>query len=212
MQTPLQILVAARVLFISLFCLILVVSCQRGNESRYYSLEDFSKVPKVDVHVHVNTSDPALLEQAEEDNFFLLTINVDVPDYPSITQQQAHAVSLRSQFPKRLNFLSTFGTQDILEEDWQQRALEALEVAQENGSVGVKVWKNIGMVIKNNKDQFVQINDPMFEGVFEYLAQHNIPVCGHIGEPRNCWLPLEQMTVNNDRNYYARHPEYHMYQ
>ena len=33
----------------------------------------------------------------------------------------------------------------------------------------------------------------------------------HIGEPKNCWLPLEQMSVNNDRNYFKAHPEYHMF-
>jgi predicted TIM-barrel fold metal-dependent hydrolase len=36
-------------------------------------------------------------------------------------------------------------------------------------------------------------------------------VLGHQGEPHNCWLPLEQMTVNNDREYFKNHPAYHMY-
>ena len=27
-----------------------------------------------------------------------------------------------------------------------------------------------------------------------------------------CWLPLDSMTVNGDRNYYRNHPQYHMYQ
>lgn len=34
---------------------------------------------------------------------------------------------------------------------------------------------------------------------------------GHLGEPRNCWLPLDQMTVKNDRNYFKRNPKYHMF-
>ena len=183
-----------------------------GYEERFYSIEDYPKVPKVDVHVHINTSNPALVEQAEKDNFFLLTINVDVPDYPSIEQQMHFAEELRADFPERLYFLSTFGTDDIQATQWQHRVIESLKTANEKGSVGVKVWKNIGMVLKNDQDQFVQINDPIFDDVFGFLEQNEIPVCGHIGEPRNCWLPIDQMTVNNDRNYYERHPEYHMYQ
>lgn len=187
-------------------------SC-REQEELFYSMEDFPNVPKVDVHVHINTSNPALVEQAEADNFFLLTINVDVPDYPSIEQQMRYAEELRQRHPKRLYFLSTFKAEQILQNSQSsQSAIEALKKAQEKGSVGVKVWKNIGMVIKNDQDQFVQIDDPVFEEVFDFLAKNDIPVCGHIGEPRNCWLPLEQMTVNNDRNYYERHPQYHMYQ
>jgi predicted TIM-barrel fold metal-dependent hydrolase len=186
--------------------------CQSKEEERYYTLDDFSKVPKVDVHVHINTSDPALAEQAEEDDFVLLTINVDVPDYPSIEQQMAHAVSLKARFPQRLYFLSTFGTEDIQDSLWQQKAIESLILAQQKGSVGVKVWKNIGMVVRNDQNGFIQIDDPVFDPVFNLLEENNIPLCGHIGEPKNCWLPLEEMTVNNDRNYYQRHPQYHMYQ
>lgn len=32
-----------------------------------------------------------------------------------------------------------------------------------------------------------------------------------MGEPQNCWLPLEQMIVNNDIEYFKEHPQYHMY-
>jgi len=33
----------------------------------------------------------------------------------------------------------------------------------------------------------------------------------HQGEPHNCWLPLDQMTTDNDREYFKEHPQYHMY-
>jgi len=32
-----------------------------------------------------------------------------------------------------------------------------------------------------------------------------------LGEPKNCWLPLEEMTTKNDSNYFANNPQYHMY-
>ncbi|HSQ84607.1 MAG TPA: amidohydrolase family protein, partial [Desulfobacterales bacterium] len=37
------------------------------------------------------------------------------------------------------------------------------------------------------------------------------PVVGHLGEPKNCWLPLDEMTTKNDSGYFARNPHYHMY-
>jgi predicted TIM-barrel fold metal-dependent hydrolase len=55
------------------------------------------------------------------------------------------------------------------------------------------------------------IDDPKFDPIFNYLEENNIPVCGHLGEPKNCWLPLDEMTVNNDRIYFEEHPQYHMY-
>jgi len=34
---------------------------------------------------------------------------------------------------------------------------------------------------------------------------------GHLGEPKNCWLPLEQMTDSGNYRYYKANPQYHMY-
>ncbi|RPH93598.1 MAG: amidohydrolase, partial [Calditrichaeota bacterium] len=43
-----------------------------------------------------------------------------------------------------------------------------------------------------------------------FIAEKEKAVIGHLGEPRNCWLPLEQMTVRSDSSYFAEHPQYHM--
>jgi predicted TIM-barrel fold metal-dependent hydrolase len=67
------------------------------------------------------------------------------------------------------------------------------------------------MVEKDKNGNFIMIDDPKFHPVFSYLEEKGIPLCGHLGEPRNCWLPIEEMTVNNDRQYFKEHPEFHMY-
>ena len=59
--------------------LAILVSCS----SDYYSIEDFKKVKKIDTHMHLNAEQLALAQQAEEDNFKLLTVNVDVNGYPT---------------------------------------------------------------------------------------------------------------------------------
>jgi predicted TIM-barrel fold metal-dependent hydrolase len=46
--------------------------------------------------------------------------------------------------------------------------------------------------------------------VFDYIEAQDIVLLGHQGEPYNCWLPLDTMTVNNDREYFKAHPQYHM--
>ena len=56
----------------------------------------------------------------------------------------------------------------------------------------------------------VMIDDARFDPVFDWLEERGVPVLGHQGEPRNAWLPLEQMTIRGDREYFAEHPQYHM--
>jgi len=118
---------------------------------------------------------------------------------------------LADQYPGRLFYLTTFETETLHEPEWEKRTLAALETSFRNGAVGIKVWKNIGMVLKDPQGNFIQINDRRFDPIFDFMAAHKYPVMGHIGEPRACWLPIEEMVVNNDRSYFARYPEYHMY-
>jgi predicted TIM-barrel fold metal-dependent hydrolase len=40
-------------------------------------------------------------------------------------------------------------------------------------------------------------------------VKQNRTLVAHLGEPRNCWLPVDQMTVDGDRRYFSSHPEYH---
>jgi predicted TIM-barrel fold metal-dependent hydrolase len=54
------------------------------------------------------------------------------------------------------------------------------------------------------------IDDARFTPIFQFLEQRGVVVLGHQGEPRNAWLPLEQMTTRGDRQYFTEHPEYHM--
>src|SRR6187549_1994840 len=64
----------------------------------HYSMEDFAGARKFDAHVHVNVTDPAFLEQARDDGFELMAINVDYPDFPKLADQRAAALSqLHSQ-------------------------------------------------------------------------------------------------------------------
>ena len=46
------------------------------------------------------------------------------------------------------------------------------------------------------------IDHPQFDPVFDFMEREGMRLMGHLGEPRNCWLPLEEMTVKNDRRYF----------
>src|SRR5688572_21201722 len=50
----------------------------------------------------------------------------------------------------------------------------------------------------------------VLEGHRYAASRPGVPVLGHQGEPRNAWLPLDEMTIRGDRVYFAEHPQYHM--
>ena len=176
-----------------------------------FTMADFASVEKVDIHVHINTLDTALIDQAAADHFRLLTINVDYPDFRPLADQQQVAEALVASHPERLAFAAAFSMKGWDEPGWQQRTIQQLDSAFAHGAVAVKVWKNIGMDVRDTKGKLVMIDDPKFDAVFEFIRQRNKVLIGHQGEPRNCWLPMADMTVNGDKEYFREHPQYYMY-
>ncbi|MFA9216472.1 MAG: amidohydrolase [Sphingomonadaceae bacterium] len=177
-----------------------------------YTMADFDRVRKIDAHLHLHgDSQRAYLAQARKDKFRALTINVDYGDFPPLAQQRAVASALAHDYPGEVAWVASFATQGFERSDWTAATLQDLDAAIADGAVGVKVWKNIGMELRGADGALVMVDDPRFAALFAGLAQRGTMVLGHQGEPHNCWLPLEHMTVNNDREYFRAHPAYHMY-
>ncbi len=96
-------------------------------------------------------------------------------------------------------------------EDWSKKIISQLERDISAGAITVKIWKNIGMTVRDRTGKFIMVDDPGLDPVFNFIKSKNIPVTGHLGEPRNCWLPFNEMTVSSDSNYFAENPQYHMF-
>lgn len=184
---------------------------KKTGQSDFYTEADSQKISKIDAHCHIYTKRPVFMEQAIADNFRILTINVDHASAPFVDEEQEIAIYQCKAFPNNLKYLSTFKMEGFNNDDWQEKTLDYLKESFKKGAIGIKVWKNIGMVEKDKNGKFIMIDDPKFDLLFNYLEEKDIPVCGHLSEPRNCWLPIDSMTVNNDRQYFKEHPQYYMY-
>lgn len=176
-----------------------------------YSMADYDRVVKIDVHLHLHNPAPDFMAAARRQRFKVLTINVDYPDFPPLQDQQRVALALKQQFPRDVAWAASFPVDGSDQPGWLPATRQRIEAALKAGAVGVKVWKNIGMGLRGAEGQLVMIDDARFAPLFDDLARRGTPLLGHQGEPHNCWLPLEKMTVNNDREYFKAHPQYHMH-
>ncbi|MDH5400601.1 MAG: amidohydrolase [Cyclobacteriaceae bacterium] len=168
--------------------------------------------PRVDAHTHINFYNEALIEFGLKNNIRFLSINLEIPEFPSLHDQEEVILKLRKKYGTDvINYATSFSMTGWEEKKWAELTLEELKRSIARGAVGVKVWKNIGMELKDKKNDYLDIDHPVFDPIFDYLAAHKIPLLGHIGEPKNCWLPLENMTVFSDQKYFSQHPEFHMY-
>lgn len=183
-----------------------IVSC--GN---YYSMDDFSSAEKIDAHFHVYGGEGLSPEQAEKDNFKLLSINTNSGTCDRVVESHQTLRNLHSKYPTEFAYSTTFCMDDWDEPGWTENTIAWIDQCVADGANSVKVWKNIGMEFRDENGKLVMIDDPQFDAVFAHLSENNIPLVAHMGEPKNCWLPFEEMTTKNDSSYFANNPQYHMF-
>ena len=182
-----------------------------GCSGDYYSESDFATTKKFDTHIHIHTNSDAVFDQALADNFRLINVSVDAPSNPSLTDQEKFSLDQVSRHSQQIEYATAFHLKKWDSVGWASEVINQLQTSFTNGALGIKIWKNIGMVEKDSSGNFIMIDNPRFDPVIQFTIDQNKTVMGHLGEPLNCWLPLDQMTVNNDRSYFKNHPEYHMY-
>lgn len=177
-----------------------------------YTMADYESVPKIDAHLHLHGLEQGpFLDLARKANFRALTINVDYPDFPALDQQQRVASQLHHAHPATVGWIASFSADNLQQAAWIPATLHRLDAALQDGAVGVKVWKNIGMSVRDAQGRLVMVDDARIKPLFDAFEARDVLLVGHQGEPHNCWLPLEKMTVKNDREYFRNHPQYHMY-
>jgi alpha-galactosidase len=191
-------------------CVLFLVATACHAEAPAYAEGDFASVGKVDVHMHLHGDMPAFAARAEADGFRVLTINVNYGDFPAIAAQQRDAAALVRSFPDRIAFAATFDAGHSDRPGWVADVERGLDASIAAGAVAVKFWKDIGMQQRDPDGRAVMIDDARFDPLFDWLERRGMPVLGHQGEPRNAWLPLDEMTIAGDRSYFAEHPQYHM--
>ncbi|WP_306549993.1 amidohydrolase family protein [Daejeonella sp.] len=179
------------------------------KQERYYTVEDFKSLKKFDTHIHINTNEITFVKLAQEDNFQFLDIVDDRPFGLPWTEQQKFALLHLKNFPDQMEVATTFSVKGFNDKGWADNTIKDLKLALSKGAKAVKIWKNIGMDLKDRNGQFVMLDHPRIQPILDYLEDNKIPLIGHNGEPRDCWLPLDKMTFS--QSYYSSHPEYHMY-
>ncbi|MEP7376956.1 MAG: amidohydrolase family protein [Chitinophagaceae bacterium] len=172
----------------------------------------FEYFPKIDAHFHSTFYNPVFEKIAKDYNVRYLNINTDAKIFPAMEIQEAAAIDYIDKDPSHFAYLASFEMQGWENGGWYDKVFERIKKSVEKKAAGIKIWKNIGMeVLKPSDQSYLMIDDAFFDPLFTFLSENKIPVLAHLGEPKNCWLPLEAMTSNRNRIYYTNHPEFHAY-
>ena len=181
------------------------------SEKIHYDVNDFYRIEKIDAHLHINHNLPLFIDEARKIKFKLLTVNADYSGFPPLETQENIALAAIRSAPDVVAFATTFYMKDWDKTGWQNDVIVHLDRMIDAGACAVKVWKNIGMDFRNADGDLIMIDNKKFDKIFAHIRQKGVPLIGHLGEPKSCWLPFEEITTKYIRDYFFNHPQYHMY-
>ena len=106
-------------------------------------------------------------------------------------------MALEKKFPGRFVTLVKFTLKDferVAEPGFFDSLVREVEGAARLGARGVKVWKDLGMLIKDGSGALLKVDDPRLDPFWARCGELGLPVFIHTADPREYW---ETLTYNN---------------
>jgi len=85
--------------------------------------------------------------------------------------------------------------------DFGTNNVEIIKDAVKQGVIGLKVYKNLGLNLRDNSGERVKVDDKRLNPIWEICGELNIPVLIHSGEPSPFFDPIDKY---NERWLHAR--------
>ena len=203
---------------IKYICLVIIlfVACKSEKKDEKVLSENIPKVEqqsikKIDVHAHFKHERDYLPAFFKKWNMQGILVDVSKADSVGVDRSWDEYVVHANNNPEVFFLCSSLVGVGIDAPDFADKEIERLRKEIAQGARMVKVWKNFGMVTKDESGKFIQIDDIRLQPIWDFLKSENIPVMAHIGEPIQAWRPLHDPN-NPHYSYYKNNPEYHAYQ
>jgi hypothetical protein len=167
---------------------------------------------RIDTHVHVHRDAPAISSALKESKWRGLDIVVCPAsgDEPFDLEEKLTAtLKVERDSGGTLAWASTFDARGFEEPDFTERTIARLRRSFDDGAIGVKIWKNIGMSIKAKSGAYLLPDDPALLPIYEVIERAGRTLVAHLAEPDGAWLPLD--AKNPELAYYSNNPQWHMF-
>ncbi|MBM3853938.1 MAG: hypothetical protein FJ399_12415 [Verrucomicrobia bacterium] len=168
----------------------------------------YESMLKIDAHSHVFDPHPGFPALFRRINVRTINVCNNGTD-GHLAPMHTIAFDLYRQDPTLFPFESTF---DLLQRDapaYSQNVTTWLADTFARGAVGVKIWKEVGLEIKDRAGRFILPDDPLFDPIYAFIARQGRVLHAHLAEPIDAWLPLDKNSPHY--SYYSTNPQWHLH-
>ena len=159
--------------------------------------------PAIDYHNHLDSLDPKdVLKVMDACGIErLVNITMQVNDTAIEILHRYHSAA-----PDRFATIGWMDWSDLHATDFVQRSLDRLERLAEHGAVGIKFWKDLGLLLRDPSGALVRIDDERLAPLFEKAGELGLAVMFHTADPSAFFLPIDAQNERYEE--LAAHPEW----
>ena len=155
-----------------------------------------AKFPFIDIHNHQSDmGSQNLAELAKIMDTLNMAVMVNLSGSNGNNLKQS-VENIKANEPKRFVVFANIDFDGIGESNWTENAVKQLEQDVRNGAKGLKIFKNLGFSVKDNKGNRVPVDDERLDAIWKKCGDLKIPVLIHTADPKPFWDPLDK---NNER-------------
>ena len=153
-----------------------------------------AKYPFIDVHSHQSLGvDYARLAREMDALNMRAMVNLSGRSGEALANAVRNA---RTAAPTRFAFFANLQFSGIDDPAWGANAAAQLEQDVKAGARGLKIFKNLGLDLKDRSGKRVPVDDPRLDPVWRKAGELRIPVLIHTAEPHQFFQPHDK---NNER-------------
>ena len=171
-----------------------------------------AKFPFIDVHSHhwdMPVKDLSDLVKEMDSLNMVYMINLSGSGFATFSGNQSlmdlnlskSIENVKQNYPKRFGVFVNLNFDKIDEDDFASSSVKILEKAVKQGAIGLKIYKNLGLNLKDSSTTRVKVDDIRLSPIWDACAKLNIPVLIHSGEPSPFFDPIDKY---NERWLHAR--------
>lgn len=154
-----------------------------------------AKYPFIDVHNHQWRG--GTMAEAQLDTLVMQMDSLNMAVMVNLSggskdRLQAMVGNMKGHYPSRFVIFANVDFTGIGSPDWAARTVAQLEADVRNGAQGLKVWKNLGMDVRDTAGRRVPIDDPRIDPVWAKCGELGIPILIHSADPRSFWEPHDR--------------------
>jgi predicted TIM-barrel fold metal-dependent hydrolase len=167
------------------------------------------RFPVIDYHNHLDAQEPTEVLRIMDacDIERCVNITMKVGDEALAMVERYRAAASKRFFT--IGWMDWSGAENPDFTKFVGLSVERLKRLADRGIVGFKIWKDLGLSVRDARGELIRVDDERLSPLFECAADLGLPVMVHIGDPQAFFLPID---ANNERyEELAAHPDWGFY-